>query len=46
MERFSTVEITGMEGFLGPFGLGHFCLAVIVLGVIGLLFFVRYIISL
>jgi hypothetical protein len=46
MEGFSAVEIAGMEGFLGPFGLGHVCLAIMMLAVIGLLFLVKYIISL
>ena len=46
MERFSAVQITGMEGFLGPFGLGHACLAVIMLALTGLLLLVKYIISL
>jgi hypothetical protein len=44
MER--VLEIAGLEGFIGPFGLGHACLAIMMLAVIGLLFFVRYIISL
>jgi hypothetical protein len=46
MEGFRALEIAGLEGFVGPFGLGHVCLAVIMLGVIGLVFLVRYIISL
>ena len=35
-----------MDGFIGPFGLGHVCLAIMIVGVIGLLFLVEYIISL
>jgi hypothetical protein len=46
MEGLSAVQIVGTEGFLGPFGLGHVCLAIMMLVVIGLLFLVKYIISL
>jgi hypothetical protein len=46
MEGFNAVEIAGMEGILGPIGLGHICLAIMMLGVIVLLFLVKYIISL
>jgi hypothetical protein len=46
MDGFRVPEIAALEGFIGSFGLGHVCLAVIMLGVIGLVFLVRYIISL
>jgi hypothetical protein len=46
MEGFRVLEIASLEGFVAPFGLGHACLAVMMPGVIGLLFLVRYIISL
>jgi hypothetical protein len=46
MEGFRVLEIAGLEGFVGPFGLGHVCVAAMMLAVIGLLFLVRYIISL
>jgi hypothetical protein len=46
MEGFRVLEIAGLEGFVGPFGLGHACLAIMMLGVIGLLFLVKDIISL
>jgi hypothetical protein len=47
MEGFIAAQtITGMDGFLGPFGLGHVGLAMIMLALIGLLLLVKYIISL
>ena len=46
MEGFSAIQIWGMEGFPGPFGLGHVCFAVIMLALIGLLLLAKYIISL
>ena len=46
MESFSAIQTSGTEGFLGPFGLGHICLAMIMLALIGLLLLVKYIISL
>jgi hypothetical protein len=46
MEGFRVLEIAGLEGFVGTFGFGHACLAILMLGVIGLLFLVKYIISL
>jgi hypothetical protein len=46
MEGFRVLEIAGLEGFVGSLGLGHVCLAVMMLAVIGLQFLVRYIISL
>jgi hypothetical protein len=46
MEGFSAIQIWGMEGFLGPFGLGHVSFAVIMLALIGLLLLAKYIISL
>jgi hypothetical protein len=46
MEGFRVLEIAGLEGLVGSLGLGHVCLAVMTLAVIGLLFLVRYIISL
>jgi hypothetical protein len=46
MKGFSAIQTSGTEVFLGPFGLGHVCLAVIMLTLIGLLLLVKYIISL
>jgi hypothetical protein len=46
MEGFRVLEIAGLEGFGGSFGLGHVCVAAMMLTVIGLVFLVRYIISL
>jgi len=40
------VEIAGLEGFITPFGLGHACVGIMMLAVIGLLLLGRYIIKL